>query len=188
MAAHKNEVRCGFVNCQRRRSRRIASSIFIAYFCCRCCCCFCSLSAAVTQPRLNVSQNSCCCCCWLLQMRSLNCLPRSHNVSYVQRLQQQLKPCWASFSLSPSLALSLCYYKHLLVHPLLGNLILAHSGNLVPRGLPLPIIVIVIVKLLKPQTKRLKGLSLTRVYIWHNWVYIYLYNIYKDYILGRDNA
>lgn len=72
-------------------------------------------------------------------------------------------PPFLSLPLSLSLTLSLCCYKHLLVHPLLGNFILAHSGNLVPRGLPLPIIVIV--KLLKPQTKRLKGLSLTRVYI-----------------------
>lgn len=89
-----------------------------------------------------------------------------------------VEPPVLSLPLPLSLTLSLCYYKHLLVHPLLGNLILAHSGNLVPRGLPLPIIVIVIVKLLKPQTKRLKGLSLTRVYIWHNWVYIASSTIY----------
>lgn len=87
-------------------------------------------------------------------------------------------PPFLSLPLPLSLTLSLCCYKHLLVHPLLGNLILAHSGNLVPRGLPLPIIVIVIAKLLKPQTKRLKGLSLTRVYIWHNWVYIASFTIY----------
>lgn len=130
--------RCEFVNCQRRLSRRrSASSIFIAYFC------FVFFSLFALLLLFLLFKCSC-------HSAASKCLPKtvavvvfrkwgrlivccSHHMAYAQRMQ--LNPCqrslWlfsAVFSVSPRPPASyLCFHKLLLVHPLLGNMILAQA-------------------------------------------------------------